>query len=76
MDGLFSYFMENPIKIDDLGVAPLQETSFFWLLNMIVTQWTIKILLIPWITMVTLWNIVFYYNNGMMYVIYFGYIGF
>jgi hypothetical protein len=29
MDGLFSYFMENPIKIDDLGVAPLQETSFF-----------------------------------------------
>jgi hypothetical protein len=38
MDGLFSYFMENPIKIDDLGVAPLQETSFFWLLNMIVTQ--------------------------------------
>lgn len=61
-----------------LGSSFVAEKNIFFvgLLNMIVTQWTIRILLIPWITMVTLWNIVFYYNNGMMYVIYFGYIVF
>jgi len=23
------YFMENPMKIDDLGVPPFEETTFF-----------------------------------------------
>ena len=34
----FSFILENPIQIDDLGVLPLQETFIFW--GMAFDFWT------------------------------------